>query len=166
MCEEQVQLYDETGAPAGTAPRSRMRAENLIHSATGVVVTNSHGDVLVHRRTDTKDVYPGRWDFTAGGVRDVGETAYDGAVRELEEEVGISGVDLTPLGVQFYGDEHTRYWAHLYVAEWDGPVRAQPEEVAVLEWWPRAVLAERLSDRSYDWMPDSVALLGDWVRTQ
>ena len=51
-------LYDERGRPCGSVPRSRMRAENLRHAATAVVVRDPLGRVYVHRRTDTKDVYP------------------------------------------------------------------------------------------------------------
>ncbi|MCB0913776.1 MAG: NUDIX hydrolase, partial [Propionibacteriaceae bacterium] len=71
--DELIALYDEHGHPSGAAPRSRMRAENLRHGATAVVVRNSSGQVYVHRRTPTKDVYPGRRDFAAGGVIGAGE---------------------------------------------------------------------------------------------
>ncbi|UAL29729.1 phosphotransferase [Nocardioides rotundus] len=164
MTEEQVQVYDEYGAPVDVAPRSRVRAENLIHAATGVLVRDPMGRVLVHRRTDTKDVYPGRWDFAAGGVMAAGESPDAAARRELAEEVGVAGVPLTPLGRGFFGDDRTRYWGHSYLAEWDGPVRGQPEEVAELAWWPLETLAARLDDPAWSWIPDTVALLGPWVR--
>ena len=66
--EEVVALYDDGGRPAGSAPRSVMRAQNLRHAATGILVRDPWGRVYVHRRTPTKDVYPAHWDFTAGGV--------------------------------------------------------------------------------------------------
>ena len=77
--DEIVALYDERGRPVGSAPRSRMRAENLRHAATAVVVRDPWGRVHVHRRTDTKDVYPGRYDFAAGGVLLAGEEPLDAA---------------------------------------------------------------------------------------
>src|SRR4029077_19960222 len=86
--EEVVALYDDGGRPAGSAPRSVMRAQNLRHAATGIIVRDPWGRVYVHRRTPTKDVYPGRWDFTAGGVVLFGEDPLDGARRELAEELG------------------------------------------------------------------------------
>ena len=59
---ELVALYDDEGRPAGTADRARVRAENLRHAATGVVVRNARGEVYVtepHGREQTVDVRVG-----------------------------------------------------------------------------------------------------------
>jgi 8-oxo-dGTP pyrophosphatase MutT (NUDIX family) len=133
---ELVAVYGADGRPAGTASRERMRALNLTHAATATVVRDDHGRVHVHRRTDTKDLYPGRHDFAAGGVVAAGEDPHDAAVRELAEELGVTDVPLEPLGVAHFGDDHTDHWGHLFTATWDGPVRLQPDEVAWGEWWP------------------------------
>ena len=66
--DELVALLDSDGRVCGSAPRSVMRRDNLRHAATGVLVRNSAGDIYVHRRTATKDVYPRYYDFMAGGV--------------------------------------------------------------------------------------------------
>jgi len=51
----------------------------------------------MHRRTDTKDVYPGRYDVWAGGCVAAGEDPVDAAHRELAEELGVTGVQLVPV---------------------------------------------------------------------
>jgi 8-oxo-dGTP pyrophosphatase MutT (NUDIX family) len=160
--EEIVALYDDAGRPSGTAPRSRMRAENLRHAATAVVVRDPRGRVHVHKRTDTKDVYPGRYDFAAGGVLLAGEDPHDAARREAEEELGVTS-ELVPLGEGDYEDEQTRYHAYLYETTWDGPIRRQAEEVASGEWVTLERLAEMLDDPDVPVMPDTAALLGHWV---
>ena len=104
-----------------------MRAQNLRHAATGVIVRDPWGRVYVHRRTATKDVYPSRWDFTAGGVVLADEDPLDAARRELAEELGVTS-DLEPLGEADYADPHTTYRAFRYVTTWDGPIAPQPEE--------------------------------------
>lgn len=161
--EEQVALYDAGGRPCGTAPRSRMRRENLRHAATLVVVRDPWGRVYLHRRTDTKDVYPGRLDFTAGGVLTAGEEPEVGAARELAEELGVTGVPLVRLGEGDYADDRTDYHAFCYTVTWGGPVRWQPEEVAWGDWVTLEALAELLRDRPDEVMPDACALLGPWV---
>ena len=161
---ELVQLYDAEGRPDGTATRERVRRENLTHAATAVVLRDPLGRVYVHRRTDHKDVYPDLHDFAAGGVVAAGEDPQAAAVRELAEELGVTGVALEPIGVAHYRDGHTDYWCHCFTATWDGPVRWQPEEVAWGDWWPLERLAAALDGDPGAWVPDIAGVLGGWVR--
>lgn len=156
--EESVALYDADGHEIGAVPRSRMRAENLHHAATGIVVRNRAGEIYVHRRTDTKDVYPGRHDFAAGGVIAAGEAPDAAAARELAEELGVVGVPLTKVGEGDYADDHTNYHAFLYTVTHDGPIAHQAEEVAWGGWWTPTELAARIASDPDAFMPDSVAL--------
>ncbi len=158
--EEVVGLW-EGDREVGVAPRSEMRRRNLRHAATCVVVTNSAGDVYVHRRTDTKDVFPGRYDLAAGGVLLVGEDPDAAAGRELAEELGVGGAPLTPLGAADYADPHTSYLGFRYVATWDGPIVHQASEVAWGDWIPRAELTTWIEERAF--VPDTVALMRGWI---
>lgn len=158
-------LVDSAGRVCGSAPRSVMRRDNLRHAATGVLVRNSAGDVYVHRRTSTKDVYPGRYDFAAGGVVAAGEHPYDAAVRELAEELGIAGVTLEKLSEGDYADGSTDYHAYLYTCVWDGPIQHQAEEVDWGAWMSVSELVEHLDDTEWSFVPDTTALLGPHVRT-
>jgi aminoglycoside phosphotransferase (APT) family kinase protein/isopentenyldiphosphate isomerase len=162
--DEVVALYDEAGEVAGSAPRSVMRARNLRHAASSIVVRDPLGRIYVHRRTTTKDVYPGLLDLAAGGVVLAGEDPARGAVREVEEELGVSGVRLEPLGVADYADDHTRYRAFRFVVTWDGPIRWQPEEVSWGEWVTVEELVRRFGDQSGSIVPDSVAVWSPIVR--
>ena len=65
----------------------------------------------VHRRTDTKDVFPGAWDCWAGGVVTAGEPPDRAAARELTEELGVSVPALEPLFRHWYRDDRTPSWA-------------------------------------------------------
>lgn len=157
--EELVGIIDETGCEVDAVPRSVMRRDNLLHQATAVMVRDPSGRIYVHRRTDTKDVYPDMYDCCAGGVVTAGEDVHEAARRELAEELGIEGAPLRLLFVAPYADEHTRYLAHVFETRWDGPVRWQAEEVAWGDWLTPAQLADLVDDPLRPFVPDTGAIL-------
>ncbi|GAB97562.1 8-oxo-dGTP pyrophosphatase MutT (NUDIX family) [Kineosphaera limosa] len=161
---ELVDLYDDHGRVVGQATRAQVRGQNLQHAATAVLVRNQRGELFVHRRTDTKDVYPGLFDVAAGGVVEAGEDPAQAAAREAFEELGVHGVPLLPLGVAHYADEHTRYLAFCFEVVYDGPIRLQPEEVAWGAWLPVAEALAWLTDDEHPFVPDTTALLLDHLR--
>lgn len=136
--DEIVLLVDDDNRPTGTAPRARMRAEGLTHRATYVFVFSSRGEVLVQRRTDVKDVYPGYYDAAAGGVVLAGESYDESAERELAEELGVRGVPLEPRFDFRFEDGRNRCWGRTYVCHSDGPFECQPEEVVSVHFEPIA----------------------------
>jgi isopentenyldiphosphate isomerase len=154
---------DPDGRVVGTATRAEVRARNLPHAATGVLLRDGAGRVLVHRRTTTKDVYPGRHDCFAGGVLAAGEDPATGAARELAEELGVRDVALRPVLRHWYRDEHTHYLAHVYEARWDGrPLVLQPSEVDAGWWMTVRQLGSALADPSWPFVPDTRSLLALW----
>ena len=94
--EEQVAIIDESGTVVGAAPRSVMRRDNMLHVVVAVLVRDPIGRIYVHRRTDTKDVFPGLHDSFAAGCLQAGEEPAAAAAREAAEELGVVGVPLLP----------------------------------------------------------------------
>ncbi|MDR2255890.1 MAG: GNAT family N-acetyltransferase [Arthrobacter sp.] len=164
MSEEIAALYDTEGRQVGSAPRSEVRAKNLHHAATAVVVFDRAGRVFVHQRTESKDVYPGLFDFAAGGVLQDGEDPWEAAERELAEELGLSD-PLNRIGEGEYADPHTSYHGFLAWALTDDEPTLQAEEVQGGAWWPREELLRALKETPESFMPDTVGLLGEWLAT-
>ena len=163
--DELVAVYDADGTPVGSTTRARMRAEGLWHAATMVLVRS--GDlrrVYVHRRSPDKDVFPGLRDCFAGGVLGAGEHADDGARRELAEELGITGVELSPLFVLPFVRPPVRCHNFVYAASWDGPIVHQPEEIVSGGWLALPELVAQLRDPDTDFVPDGRAVALEWLR--
>lgn len=127
---ELVDVVDAEDRVIRQATRAEMRRENLLHRAVYLLVRNGRGDFFVHRRTMTKDVYPGYWDVTVGGVVAAGESYDRSARRELAEEVGIVDAVPAPLFEVRYADAATQLIGRAYLVHHDGPVTLQAEEVA------------------------------------
>jgi 8-oxo-dGTP pyrophosphatase MutT (NUDIX family) len=66
-----------------------------------VALVDARGRLLLQERDEHAPVDADRWSLVGGGI-DTGETDADAAVRELEEETGLIGVDLDSLGVFTY----------------------------------------------------------------
>ena len=93
--DEIVQIVDEDNTEIAAVARRIMREQHLIHRACYILVFNQAEDLFVQKRTMTKDVYPGYYDVAAGGVALAGESYEESAERELAEELGIEGMELT-----------------------------------------------------------------------
>ena len=115
-----MEWIDDAGRVIETVPRVRMRAENLLHRSVAVIVTTSDGRLVVQRRSDEKDLFPGWWDIGAGGVITAGESPDDAARRELHEELGIEAApEFVTTGR--HDDDHARELCHIYRVVHDGP---------------------------------------------
>lgn len=132
--EELVDVVDEDDRVVDVVTRGEVRARNLLHRCTYVLVRRSDGRFHVHRRTDSKDVEPGAYDMFPGGVCASGESYDECAVRELAEELGIDGAVPRFLFMHRYSGRTGEAWGAVYEMTWDGPIVAQEAEVAWYGW--------------------------------
>lgn len=126
---ERVQIVDRLDRPLTGAPRREMRKLNLVHRAAYILVLDTQGHLFIHKRTMNKDVYPGYWDMTVGGVVLEGESYEEAALRELHEELGIRDIPLRALFAQYYEDAFTRTWGRVFACRNNGPFALQAEEI-------------------------------------
>jgi isopentenyldiphosphate isomerase len=155
--DELVEHVDIDGRVIEVVTRRRMRAENLRHRSVAIVVCATDGRLLVHRRADDKDVYPGYWDVAAGGVVAAGEDSDVAAVRELAEELGIAGADLEFVAECRFEDDHAREICRVYRTVHDGPFRFDDGEVSEARLVDADELAALIAVESF--LPGSVAML-------
>lgn len=158
--DELVEWVAADGSVIEVVSRRRMRAENLRHRCTYVVVVvgppdrfagvdrsgpgsgllSGADEVVIHLRADWKDTAPSHWDLAFGGVCGAGEAWERSARRELAEEAGIELsadhglVDLGPVRFEEPGGPDrpgASILGRLYLASWpDRPVSADGEAVA------------------------------------
>ena len=161
--DERVAVYDADGRVVSSATRARMRAEGLWHAATAVLVRSPDGSrVYVHRRTDTKDVYPGLHDCAAGGVVGADEDPALAASRELAEEYGVVGAELTPVFTMRIELPPVRMHLFAYETRWGGEITPQASEIAEGWWMPLDELRERLAGREWPFVPDGRLVMERW----
>ena len=91
VAEEIFDVVDEQDRVIGQAARSEVHAQGLLHRAVHVFVINGQGQLLVQQRTAGKDEFPLKFTSSASGHLSAGESYAEAAIRELWEEVGLSG---------------------------------------------------------------------------
>jgi 8-oxo-dGTP pyrophosphatase MutT (NUDIX family) len=157
--DEDVSLVDADGREVGSAPRRRVRAENLRHAGTGVLLRDPAGRIYVHRRAPDKDWCPSHHDAAAGGLLRAGEDPGAAARRELAEELGVTGVPLTPLLTTLHEDDTVRCFEHVFEVWYAGQVTYADGEVVWGAWMSLPELGRRLSEPGWPFVPDTRALL-------
>lgn len=151
--DELLDIVDERDRVVGQARRSEAYARRLRHRCTFVLARNTAGEVFVHRRTARKLVLPSLYDMFVGGVVGAGESYDEAALREAEEELGVSGMPApTPLFKFLYETPEHTWWSSVYEIRCESPVNPQAIEVA----WHAFLTEEELDRRlaEWNWVPD------------
>jgi 8-oxo-dGTP pyrophosphatase MutT (NUDIX family) len=155
--DEVLDVVDERDVVVGQAPRGEVYARGLRHRCVFVQARDPDGRVFVHRRTPTKLVFPSLYDMFVGGVVGAGESYDAAALREAEEELGVTGLPHpTPL-LKFLYDNGAgqTWWSSVYEVRCALPVHPQVEEIAWHAFLPEQEIEERLG--TWDWVPDGLA---------
>jgi len=155
--DELVDVVDENDQVVRQTTRRDVRQQRLRHRSVYILVFNSAGQLFIHQRTPTKDIFPGYWDVAVGGVLAAGEVYDRGAERELHEEIGVTGVRLRRLFPLRYDDAINRVCGMVYSCTVDGPLRLDPVEVAVGEWLDLIAVLERTQQQPF--CPDGLEAL-------
>ena len=137
---ELVDLYSEDRIPLGkTAERHEHRARESFEEFRVVVhicIFNPEGQLLIQQRSMQKNAFPGKWDVSAAGGVDAGETSRQGAEREVREELGYA-LDLTGVRPSVTVNYDGGFDDFFLVVRDDlelGRLTLQEEEVAAVRW--------------------------------
>ncbi|MCO5554761.1 hypothetical protein L7F22_008295 [Adiantum nelumboides] len=90
--EEYLDVLNNLGQHTGIAKlRSEVHRDGDYHRAVHVwIYVESSGELLLQKRAESKDSWPGLWDVSSAGHISAGDTSLSSARRELEEELGVS----------------------------------------------------------------------------
>ncbi|MFG2619817.1 NUDIX hydrolase [Streptomyces sp. NPDC048507] len=155
--DEVLDVVDRDDRVTGRAPRGEVYARGLIHRCVFVLAADARGRVFVHRRTASKLVFPAYYDMFVGGVVGAGEDYAGAALREAEEELGVSGLEPPePLFKFLYEGPGGAWWSYVHRVRCDLPVAPQASEVDWHTWLTPRELERRVADGEWPWVPDGL----------
>lgn len=143
--DECFDIVDRFGRVIGQASRFEChRNPALIHQAVHVQVFDREGRLFLQKRSERKDVQPGKWDSSVGGHLRPGESPIQGARRELAEELGVENAKLEQAYEYFWESEIETELVRTFVTLHEGPFRLQAEEISDGRFWPLDEIAAAL----------------------
>jgi isopentenyl-diphosphate delta-isomerase type 1 len=122
-------IVNEQDKILGYRPRYQCHHDkNLIHRSVGVIIFNDRGEILLQKRSMTKDTDPGLYTISVSGHVEKGETYKQAAKRELLEEIGIH--TKLKFAKRFIVKMKTETEMEaLYTAEHNGPFKINRNEI-------------------------------------
>ncbi len=88
---EIIDILDIHGQKTGThKSRADIHRDGDYHLAIEVWLFNNHNELLIQKRSANKDSHPNLWEVSCSGHVDSGEASLEAALRELNEELGIT----------------------------------------------------------------------------
>ena len=145
--EELFPLVDENCNVIGSATRRECHSGSmLLHPVVHLHVFSPDGELLLQKRSDDKDIQPGRWDTSVGGHVDLGETIEEALRREAGEELGLFGFKAKPLQPYVFQSAVERELVNPFVAvvPKDYPFKFQREEISEIAFWTPEKISESL----------------------
>lgn len=136
MQEEMLEVVNEKGETIKSLPRSEIHGNPaLLHRVVHVLVFNENGELILQKRSMSKDVAPGRWDTSVGGHVNAGETLDEAMKREMEEELGIAECPTEFLYTYVHSNEFESELVYTYSCVYDSAIHFQQDEIDEVRPW-------------------------------
>lgn len=133
MSLQKVMYVDQKDRAIGSGAIEEAYEAGYVLRIVRIFIINSKGEILLQKRSKNS-----KWDQSAGGHVDVGETYLKAAKRELFEEMGVKGVKLIKITKFYTEDQQFEYTRRrfnvLYYGLYSGPVAIDNDEVADYSW--------------------------------
>jgi isopentenyl-diphosphate delta-isomerase type 1 len=113
--------------------------KTLIHRTIGVLIYNSKGEILLQKRSLTKDLNPGKWAVGVGGHVMKGQTYDEAAKREMLEELGIN-IEIQLVKKWLMKSDAETEMSMLYQGFSEGPFKINLTELTEVKFFQTKIL--------------------------
>jgi len=146
--EEYLEIVNDKHEVIGIQLRSEVHGNpDLMHRVVHVLVMNRDGQILLQKRSQSKDVAPGRWDTSVGGHVGVGEDLLLSSKREMHEELGITGPEPEYLYTYIHTNPYETELVTTYRCICDEGFVFNRDEIDEIRFWNFDELRETIGEK-------------------
>lgn len=136
---EILDVVNENDEVVGQADFEEVFEKLLPHRIIHILIFNDSGEMALQLRSEKKSFCPLHWSTAVGGHVQTGESYIEGALRELEEELGetFEEKDLKVIGKDYYTDTkgNKMFLTTFRVDGINGPFEYNPDEVVEVRYF-------------------------------
>ena len=148
--DEYLEIVNENGEIIGSAQRSEIHGNpSLLHKVVHVLVFNREGNLLLQRRSQNKDVAPGKWDTSVGGHVEAGEDLLKSCKREMQEELGITGYEPEYLYSYIHRNNYESELVSTYRCVYNGEIVHNTTEIDEIRFWKIQEIKESMGHKIF-----------------
>lgn len=159
-----IDVLNSDGTPNGQiVSKKEIHQKGLWHRTAHIWLVNNKSEILLQRRADDLESFPNKYHLSAGGHLSAGDTRIEGALREVEEELGIKleEKDLIKIGETHYDNNQRngvyidREYSDIYVLHKDIPISGfniQKSEVKYVKYIPLAEMKKWIEEKNEDFV--------------
>lgn len=137
--DDQTELFywvDENDKVLGSMTRGDAHSgSKKIHRSVYALLYNDSNQLLMQKRSQHKDTYPGYWTISVSGHVTYPQTYRAALVREVAEEVGITLKDFTFVGKILYDVDQEKEFGQIYTSNIRSTkIKFDQTEIDRIEW--------------------------------
>lgn len=139
---DQVVVVNENDEVLEYKERKVVHEQGDWHRGVHVLISNFDGRYLLQRRSEKKDTFPGRWDYSVSEHVNPGENYLETVKRGLSEELGIESSNLKRLAKvkMNYGPQDNMISKVFFAKDSLNPQKINEEEVAEIGYFSKEEL--------------------------
>ena len=146
---ELLTVIDEQDVIVGNKSRKYVHDKHLIHRGIHVFIINKEREILLQKRSKTKEDRAGYLDASVGGQVLADESYEKAAKREVEEELGIKVKNLDKVAKYKSFSKRQREIRTLFIVYHNGPFHINSREVEWARFFPVVEIKQMIKNKKY-----------------